>query len=333
MPSNTLDAYIPLVSDPCTDIQLPCANRFSNRFPDEKNEAEPCNPFTANETCTGDFQAYFSEPTVTTHPIVVSPLVALTARTSLRVLFQINYIPTPPVCLDDSEYHALARTHTTERNPSTVVFKHLTAGSSITSTLLHVKYGTFNGAAAGLIVFQSDFAFIPGTASRITSAKIKVKFIQSDPSLPTKLPRIVHHQPHLQNGATSDSAIHNTLHANLTLQPPAPANVGSISAGGSKEKSFTRTHHTIVRSSVIPHSDSRIGRQCLNTVVWSLGENEAQMSGISPIFKGTVIIQLPSSTEENCSSQFYAQFRIEANKLAKFGRCASLWSKNLTTKS
>ncbi|KIM78910.1 hypothetical protein PILCRDRAFT_824030 [Piloderma croceum F 1598] len=226
----------------------------------------------------------------------------------------INYIPNPstPLFLNDAE---LAHPRlSTEINPNTLAFQYLAAGASITSTLLHVKYGTFEDKPAGLIVFQTDF-FFPAEKSRTTSAKITVKFIQSDPSNPANSPKIVRHQPRMQDGDhTTVSAIHDTYHANLTLQPPGPVNVGSIDAGYLKEKNFTRMHHTIIRSSVIPHSASHLGRQCLNTVVWSLRENEAQKSGVSPIFKGAVIVLLPPSTKENPNPQFHAQFKIEPNQ-------------------
>jgi hypothetical protein len=44
-----------------------------------------------------------------------------------------------------------------------------------------------------------------------------------------------------------------------------------------------------------------------------LRENEAQKSGVSPIFKGAVIVLLPD-TKENPNPQFYAQFKIEPNQ-------------------
>jgi hypothetical protein len=217
-----------------------------------------------------------------------------------------------PVCLDDSEHLELASPYTTEVNPDTVAFAYLAAGSSITATLLHVKYGTYKGQRTGLIVFQSDFVF-PAEASRTTSAKIKIKFLQSeDPSVPAKLPKIVHREPGMLDGAPTESGIHYAFHADVTLQPPTPGNFGSINVGASKENSFTRTHYTTIRSSIMPHSDSRIGRQCQNTVVWSLMENEIQKRGVPPTFKGAIFVQLPP--EEDANSQFYAQFRIEAKQ-------------------
>ena len=231
--------------------------------------------------------------------------------------------------MNDSERLQLANSRSTETNPETLDFEYLAAGAHVTSKLLHVKYGTFKGEAAGLIVFQTDFFF---PASRTMSAKITVKFVQSNLSLPTKFPKISDYQPRLQNGEATGSAIHDTFHVNFTLQLPAPANVGSIDAGGSKEKSFTRMHHTIVRSSVIPHSASRNGRQCLNTVVWSLRENEAQKGGVSPIFKGAVIVLLPPSTEENPSSQFYAQFKIKPHQACEIRQLFASFISKLSDK-
>jgi hypothetical protein len=218
-----------------------------------------------------------------------------------------------PLRLNDSQHLQLASPRPTDTNPETLAFEYLAAGAHVTCKLLQVKYGTFKGEAAGLILFQTTF-FFPAEASRTTSAKISVKFVRSDLSLPTKLPKIADYQPRLQNGTTTDSAIHDTFHINFTLQPPAPANVGSIDAGGSKEKSFTRMHHTIVRSDIIPHSKSTIGKQCLNTVVWALRENGVQKGGVPHTFKGAIIVLLPPSTEENPNSKFYAQFKIEPNQ-------------------
>lgn len=217
-----------------------------------------------------------------------------------------SYIPIAlgPLCLDDSEDVELASPRITELNPNTVAFEDFAAGARIDAALLHVKYGTFFEDPAVLIAFQCTF--ISPEHSRTRKADITVKFIPSDPSVPSKYPKIVHHQPNLQNGAPTDSAIHDTFHAGVTSQL-APA---MMDVGGSREKSFIRMHHTTVRSAIIPHSNSRVGRQCRNTIIWKLSENEAQKTGVR-IFRGAVIVKLPPSSEDDQSSQFYADFKIQ----------------------
>jgi hypothetical protein len=227
---------------------------------------------------------------------------------------QINYIsnPSTPPDLDDSD---LQLTLESEINPAVLAVKYLAAGASITCTLLHVKYGTFHGEAAGLVAFHSEF-FFPVVDSRTKAVTIKVRFTQTNPSLPTKLPRVLHHSPRqLQSAMTTALSIHETSHADLTLQPPAPADIGSIGVGRSNERTFTRVCNTIIRSSVLTHDNSRIGRQCLNTVVWAMEENEAQKSGVPLVFRGAIIVQLPLNSEGgNPTSQFRAQIEIKAKQ-------------------
>ena len=91
-------------------------------------------------------------------------------------------------------------------------------------------------------------------------------------------------------------------------------------------------HHTVVRGSVILHSASRNGCQCLNTVVWSLKANEAQKGGVPQIFKGAVIVLLPPRAEENPSSKFYAQFKIEPNQACEIRQLFASFVSKLSDK-
>jgi len=62
----------------------------------------------------------------------------------------------------------------------------------------------------------------------------------------------------------------------------------------------------------MPHSDTRKGRQCINTVSWTISENEAQQSGVVPIFRGAIIVQLPDGDEFD--GLFYAQFKLRSTQ-------------------
>jgi len=226
----------------------------------------------------------------------------------------INDIPKPvgQPLVDDSEDLELGREPGDETNAKTLAAEYLGAGSRITCTLLHVKYGTFKGEAAGLIVFLAKFLFL-SKDSRTKRATIKVKFSQDDPGKPTRLPRILHHFPQqMQSTTVTPVSIHDTTHFKLNLNPPAPMNFVGIDGARSNEKSFTRTYHSTITSSVVPHSYTRKGLQCLNTVIWSISENEAQQSGVHPTFPAAIIVQLPEG--DTVDPEFYAQFELKARQ-------------------
>jgi hypothetical protein len=69
------------------------------------------------------------------------------------------------------------------------------------------KYSTFKGITAGLIVFQTVFVF-PVKDTRTKSAKIKVGFTQTIPSRghPTKLPKVMHRFPQLQQQSVATAS-------------------------------------------------------------------------------------------------------------------------------
>jgi hypothetical protein len=230
---------------------------------------------------------------------------------------QINYIPQPlgPPRLDDCEDHQLGIS-LTDTNPEVLESRDLAADSRITCTTLHVKYGTFKGVNAGLIVFHCELYFPPKPSgwNRIKSATIKVEFTQTIPFGPTKLPKIRAQFPQsLRSAAVTPSSIHVPSHADVTVQPPSPANFGSIGVGRSVGNDFTRTHYTMVHNSIMAYSNGGIGRQCLNTAVWGIAENGAEKKGVTK-FRGAIIIELP---EDSASSKFYAKFTIKAKQACK----------------
>jgi hypothetical protein len=105
------------------------------------------------------------------------------------------------------------------------------------------KYSTFKGITAGLIDFQTVFVF-PVKDTRTKTAKIKVRFTQTIPSRrhPTKLPNVIHRFPQLQQSVATAFSVHGTSDANLAIQPPEPANVGSIAVGRSSENPHAHRH-------------------------------------------------------------------------------------------
>jgi hypothetical protein len=168
---------------------------------------------------------------------------------------------------------------------------------------------------AGLIVFETNFDF-PAKDSRTKCATIQVSFSLGDPKNPTPLPPIRHHSLVLvQSTMTTPVSIRRTADVELSLHLPSPADILGLELGGSKEESFTRIHHSRITSKVMPHSDTRKGRQCINTVSWTISENEAQQSGVSPIFRGAIIVQLPDG--DGFDGLLYAQFKLRSTQACK----------------
>jgi hypothetical protein len=69
---------------------------------------------------------------------------------------------------------------------------------------------------------------------------------------------------------------------------------------------------TYITGRVMPHSYTREGRQCMNRMSWKISENEAQQSGIYPVFRGAVIVQLPDGDEFD--GLFYAHFKLRSTQ-------------------
>jgi hypothetical protein len=233
---------------------------------------------------------------------------------------QINYIPPPPgpPLPDDSEDLQLGSSGSKlgdETNPPTLAIAYLAAGSSIICTPLHVKYGKYEGEAAGLIVFETNFDF-PARDSRTKCATIEVSFSLGDPKTPTPLLQIRSHYPKLvKSQTTTPVSICRAADAELKLNLPSPADEVGLKLGGSKEESFTRIYHSRITGTALPYSDTRKGSKCMNTVKWTISENEAQQSGVPPIFRSAIIIQLPDG--DGFNGLFYAQFKLRSTQACK----------------
>jgi hypothetical protein len=213
---------------------------------------------------------------------------------------QVNYIPPPPgpPLPDNSEGFQVGSSASElggESNANTLAAEYLAAGSNIRCALLHVKYGKCKFKAAGLIVFEANFDF-PAEDSRTKRATIEVSFSSGVPEKPAPLPIFFHHSPSLVRSATVDST--------LTVHRPSPGDDLVFKLGGSEEEFFTYL------ASIIPHSHTRKGRQCINTVSWRISENEAQQGGVHPIFRGAIIVQLPIDIDR----PFYAQFKLHSTQ-------------------
>ena len=249
---------------------------------------------------------------------MVSPILPrLTYRTSSADAPQpqINYIPPPPgpplADVGGAESAVLGD----ETNASTLAVEYLAAGSSIRCALLHVKYGKYNGEAAGLIIFETNFDF-PAQDSRTRRAAIEVSFSLKEPEKATPLPKILHHSPLLAQSLTPTSvSVRRTGDAKLSGHTPSPADVVELEVGRSKEESFTRDYYSKITSRAMPHSDTRKGRQCINTVLWRISENEAQKSGVPPIFRGAIVVQLPDG--DKFDGLFYAQFKLHSTQACR----------------
>jgi hypothetical protein len=231
-------------------------------------------------------------------------------------MLQFNHIspPSGPPLPDHSEGLQLGSEPEDKEailNAETLAEKYFAAGASIRCDLFHVKYGKYKGKAAGLIVFQANFDF-PAKDSRIKRATIEVSFSQGGPQAkePTK---ILHYSPDLARSAKITSvSIRRTLDVNGKVNTPSPADSLEAGLSRSKEETFTRDYYREITSTLMSHSTTRRtrkDRQCKNTVLWRISEDEFQKKGVPPRFRGAIIVQLPDPDRP-----FYAQLTLKSTQ-------------------
>jgi hypothetical protein len=156
----------------------------------------------------------------------------------------------------------------------------------------------------------------------IVAVDIDVSFSLGDPEKPAPLPTILHHSPvPVQSAMNTSASVHRTVDAKLNVHPPSPADFVEVELGGSKEESSTLIHYNRITSKVMLHSDTRKGRQCINTVSWGITENEDQKSGVDPVFRGAIIVQLPD--EMDLMGYSMRNSSCARHRLAKFGSCGN----------
>jgi hypothetical protein len=169
-----------------------------------------------------------------------------------------------------------------ESNANIPAEKYLAAGSSIRCTLLHVKYGRYKGDPAGLIVFEADFDF-PAEDSKTTCATIEVGFSLGGPKRPAPQLEVLYHASLLvRSSMTVVSEV-------VSLYRPSDIWLGLVGS----EDNYT-------------------------TMSWTLSKSGTQQSGVHPIFRGAIIVQLP----DNFDGLFYAQFELRSTQICDVRR---LW--------
>lgn len=199
-------------------------------------------------------------------------------------------------------------------NPRVLSANYLAEGASITTQILHVKYGTYgnNAVPAALIVFESDFYF-PAKGSRTKEGNISVRFSLPPPAEPRNYPTILSFSPQV-----------------LLLSAPmdvAQKEVTIEDISVSHEVERHRTHRTEIHGTVQPDSNGGEGVKPLNTVVWAMRENEVEKTGLPNIFRAAVVIQLPTDPtvvdplypDKAKGTIYFAEFRISAYQASEIG--------------
>jgi hypothetical protein len=50
----------------------------------------------------------------------------------------------------------------------------------------------------------------------------------------------------------------------------------------------------------------------MNRATWTISENNTQQSGVHPVFRGAIIVQLPDGLGDILNGLFYAQFKLRS---------------------
>lgn len=173
------------------------------------------------------------------------------------------------------------------------------------SELHQVSYGHYGGQPAAFIAFQSQFHYFG--RNRISGAAIKLSLVDAaQPSSPAAAPRIAKIAPLWAKGKEATRCLSASTQQAISLG--SAGLLPQLHLGQEQGMTSNQTRTAEVRGYIAPHHPRR-HPDVMNRILWNVAENEANLNGLPPFFKGAMIVVAPSPMRQDGGQEAESSMR------------------------
>jgi hypothetical protein len=172
-----------------------------------------------------------------------------------------------------------------EANRELIQHAELRSKVYIKTTLQHIRYGTFRGSPAALLIFRSQFFHSNSSgANRIKSSILKFSFADADsPNDLSKAPRVLSIFPlHAKSSHATVRTVTDEFKLSLGPRSTLP-NMHHAHSVTSTQRRYTEINGIVTTS-------TRKSPRAENRVLWMIDEDEVAKDGVPRFFEGLVVL-------------------------------------------